>query len=274
MNRMNMNRDDLLGLVTAYADNELRNPEEVKFVEQHLAADENLRVELQIQKMMKQLVRERIKTPAVPIHVRERIVKKSTKPSFRQFIESLLLSPAFAFATLVGVVLIVLYSLNIQQTDFSLEQSGASNMFLQAEKNFGLIIAGKLAPQIVSSNPEVIQKFFRESGVKYSAVIPTFDLWKLVGGVVSEENGEKFAHHVYASPEGKIIYVYQVHRSYLVSSGKVSLSSGLVRFLDEGKCYSKKSSNHSTMFKKSGDNICAIVTNENADLMDKFISSF
>ena len=136
-------------------------------------------------------------------------------------------------------------------------------MFIQAKNNFNSILNGKLLPQLTSANSEEIKNFFNTNGVKYSTSVPNLKDWKLLGAVVSEDGGEKFAHHVYVGKNGQLAYLFQVDESYIHTHTIVTLSEDLVKYLDAGNCYSSKSEESITLFTKLGNNICAIVSNGN-----------
>jgi hypothetical protein len=134
-------------------------------------------------------------------------------------------------------------------------------MFVQAKNNFNSITEGKLVPQLTSQNADEIKNFFNEQGVKYSTLVPNIADWNLLGAVVSEDHGEKFAHHVYVGKKGELAYLFQVDESYLYDHEIISLSEDLIKYLDEGNCYSYNSEGSVTLFTKMDNNICAIVSN-------------
>jgi hypothetical protein len=136
-------------------------------------------------------------------------------------------------------------------------------MFVQAKNNFNSITEGKLVPQFTSKNAEEIKNFFNEKGIKYSTLVPNLDNWILFGALVSEDQGEKFAHHVYVGKKGELAYLFQVDESYLNNHEIISLSEDLIKYLDEGNCYSYESEGSVTLFTKMDNNIWAIVSNGN-----------
>ncbi|MEJ5262796.1 MAG: hypothetical protein WHT45_08950 [Ignavibacterium sp.] len=263
-------------LITAYIDNEIRETSLKDEIKHLIDVDPEYRFEYQIQSLVKKAAREKYKRQQAPEHLRRRIlnqiaseinVKTPIKSSEKEvsFWAGLFSKPAFSFATaiiiIISVVLILFNRTPQQPPVISEDQLTPDNMFYQAENNFEAIIQGKLAPQIFADNPETIQKYFQTSGVKYSTLIPTFKEWKLLGAVVSEDKGEKFAHHVYAGDKGEIVYVFQVDESYLKSHEIISLNENLIEYLDQGNCYIKTENQKVLLFKKIDHNICAIVSN-------------
>jgi len=146
-------------------------------------------------------------------------------------------------------------------------------MFIQAKNNFNSILSGKLAPQLTSANSEEIKNFFSTKGVKYSASVPNLKDWKLLGAVVSEDKGEKFAHHVYVGKNGELAYLFQVDESYISTHAIVTLSDDLVKYLDAGNCYTSEADGSVTLFTKLDNNICAIVSNGNPREIEKSFCS-
>lgn len=272
-----MNND----LIAALVDNEIRDESQKKEILNLIGLDKSLAIDFKVQMLVKNLVREKIKFQCTPDFVRERILKSITpkeviKEKKRFFLTDLFEKPAFTFATAVVVVLaIVLILFNrpgtIESKDFAIEQMGSDNMFVQAKNNFKSIVEGKLSPQLNSANPEEIKNFFASKGVKYSTLVPSFTEWNLLGAVVSEDKGEKFAHHVYAGKKGEIIYLFQIDESYIYSHKIVSLSDDLIKYLDDGNCYTTTSNGMVTLLTKADNNICAIVSNASlSDIENNF----
>lgn len=265
-------------LITALVDNEIKDPIEKETVWNAIKSDSSLEVDYKIQLLVKNLVKEKVRVQLTPDYVRQRILK-SISPATNQkekkkfAFGDFLSSPAYTFATAVIVLLaIVLILLNrpqpVEYRNFALEQQGSDNMFVQAKNNFKSFVEGKLAPQLITSDPDEIKDFFEKSGVKYSTLIPSFSKWNLLGAVVSEDKGEKFAHHVYSSADGKLVYIFQVDESYLQSHKIVSLSDDLLKYLDEGNCYTEISDDKVTLLTKADNNICAVVSNEDLAVLE------
>lgn len=269
--------------IAAFVDGELSD-ETIKFeVEQKIQSDNNFAVDYKVQLLVKNLIKENLVYHSTPEKVRSKILKsigsktKATKPSSSIF-TNILERPAFSFASaLVIVFAIALIIFNrsgvVENKNFALEQLGEKNMFVQAQNNFNSILNGKLAPQITTSESKEILRFFQEKGVKYSTIVPDLSDWNILGAVVSEDNGEKFAHHVYVGKNGELAYLFQVDESYLYSHQIITLSEDLIHYLDEGNCYTAIKNGSVTLFKKMGSNICAVVSNGNPNNVEKTFCS-
>jgi hypothetical protein len=266
---MDMKKD----MVTALVDGEVTDAVLKEEIFSKIESDKDFAIEYKVQSLIKYLVKEKVVFQKTPDKVRVKILRSigsdtkniSVKKSF---LSELFEKPSFSFATAFVVILaIVLIILNRPGTgekmDFAIEQMGNDNMFVQAKNNFNSILEGKLTPQFTSTSPEEIKNFFDDSGVKYSTMVPNIAEWNLLGAVVSEDKSEKFAHHVYVSKKGELVYLFQVDESYLYSHEIISLSDDLIKYLDEGNCYFSISKGSVILFTKLNNNICAIVSNGN-----------
>ncbi len=271
-----------IDMITALVDEELNDPVQKQELFSKIETDQDFAIDYKMQTLVKSLVREKVAFQKTPERVRAKILKsigsntkvESTKRSFlSEFFEKPAFSFATAFVVILAITLILINRPVVEEKDFAIEQLGSNNMFVQAKNNFNSIVEGKLAPQLTTNNSEEIKKFFSSNGVKYSTLVPNISDWNLVGAVVSEDKGEKFAHHVYASEDGKLAYVFQVEESYLNSHDIISLSDDLIKYLDEGNCYASVSNGSVTLFTKVDQNICAIVSNGNPKEIEKTFCS-
>jgi hypothetical protein len=262
-----------LDMIDAYIDGEIKDDLVKQEVLSKINSDKDFAVEYRVHSLVKNLIHEKVVYQQTPAKVRARILKSigsttKVQSEKKSFFADLFDKPSFSFATAFVVILaIALIIINrpgiVQKKDFAIEQLGSKNMFVQAKNNFNSITEGKLVPQITSKSPDEIKKFFNNNGVKYSTLVPNLANWNLLGAVVSEDQGEKFAHHVYVSKDGKLAYLFQVDESYLYSHEIISLSDDLIKYLDAGNCYYYESDGSVTLFTKLDNNICAVVSNGN-----------
>jgi len=272
-----------LDMIDAYIDGEIKDELIKKEILTRINNDKDFEIEYRVHSFVKSLVKEKIVYQQTPDKVRAKILKSigsTTKVDSekKSFFADLFERPSFSFATALVVVLaIALIILNrpgiVEKKEFAVEQLGSKNMFVQAKNNFTAITTGKLVPQLTSKNADEIQSFFNEKGVKYSTLVPNVADWNLLGAVVSEDQGEKFAHHVYVSKEGKLAYLFQVDESYLYEHEIISLSEDLIKYLDGGNCYSYESEGSVTLFTKMDNNICAVVSNGNPKEIENLFCS-
>jgi hypothetical protein len=257
--------------LTALIDGEIRDESKVAELNILIQANPDLQREFEILRFTKSLVQKNCTFHSAPQKLKQKIVKKiihveKPSPQPLEFLKNIFSKPAFAIAgataLIILAVIIVLNQSSVNQIpDLAAEQYGTENMFVQASNNFKSILTGKLKPQIVTDDENNIQKFFASNGVKYSTLIPKCERWKILGAVVSEAGGKKFAHHVYTNSEGKLVYLFQVDESYLNRSEVIKLSEHMMKYLDEGNCYFSSKENFVTLMKKIDNNICAVVSN-------------
>lgn len=266
-----MDNNELKYQLTALIDGELRDESKEAELKILIQANPDLQSEFEILNFTKSLVQRNCTFHSTPEKLKQRIVKKikpveNPLPQPLEFLKNIFSQPAIAISgalalIILAVIIVLNQSSENQILDLAAEQYGTENMFVQASNNFKSILTGKLKPQIVTDDANNIQKFFASNGVKYSTQIPKCEQWKILGAVVSEAGGEKFAHHVYTNSEGKLVYLFQVDESYLNRSEVIKLSEHMMKYLDAGNCYFSSKENFVTLMKKMDKNICAVVSN-------------
>jgi hypothetical protein len=255
-------------LVSALIDNEISDSYEIDEIKSLINENNYLSNEYFILSSTKKLLQSPICKISTPNSVRQNIIlslsKNQKKKIFEEFVEFLSFRPSFAFTSFLLIsISLYLFAFNFQTQDLGNEQSGNRNMYRQAEANFSKLLQGTLAPQIISSDADSIKSFFKLRGVEYETKVPTFTDWNLLGAVVSEDEGEKFAHHVYSNyDKTKIIYVFQVGIEYITKHSILDLSENMLNSLKRGVVYTENKSGIVTLIKKSSDSIFAIVSNE------------
>ncbi len=264
-----MDNRELKYRITALIDGELSDDMAAQ-IRKSIDTDPELQREYEMLRFTKTLVQKKCEFRKTPEKARKRIIKRlhyeeDTSPQPLKFLQYVFTQPKYAFTGALALILIsVILIFNQEKVsvqDLASEQYGEENMFVQASSNFNSILAGKLAPQLVTEDAEKIKSFFTASGVKYSTQIPICKNWKILGAVVSEAGGEKFAHHVYSNDKGSLVYLFQVDESYLNKSDVIKLSKHMVEYLDSGNCYVHIKDNYTTLMRKMDNNICAIVSN-------------
>ncbi len=266
-------------LITAFVDNEITDAGQKNEIELLIQSETSAAYEFNVQSLMKNIVQ--TKCPVTPISLKNknkiiRRLKAENIPSLKSilFIENLFARPVFSYGIAAVILVLLMYwvftpvDLIPDYVEIAAKQQGEFNLFLQANNNFNSITEGRLEPQIISGNPEVIQNFFVEQGVNYTTFIPLFKEWNLLGAVVSEDKGEKFAHHVYANEEGKIVYVYQVEEHFIVNEQVLTLTNEMINVLNNEGCFKISKNNVTTIITKIENNICAIVSNENIAILE------
>jgi hypothetical protein len=261
--------------IAALVDGEIKDSTEENKLRAQIENNPELQFEYYVQRSIKTLVSERLKLNPAPAKVRKKLERKISPEYKSRFVfnflpEIFISRPLIVWGSSIVLVLaVILIILNrtpqSEYKNFVLEQSGSDNMFIQARQNFEKILTGKLTPQIASDNPEKIKKFFTEQGVSYPTYIPEINGWKLIGAVVSEDHGKKFAHHVYSTENGKLVYLFQVDEEDINKFKFLTLTKDLISYLDSGNCYESTENGRVTLMTKLNKNILAVVSNSSKD---------
>lgn len=278
-----MDNSELKYQITALIDGEISSQAEEEAIRQQIELNPELKREYEILQFTKSLVKSKCIFHSTPEHLKNKIINqiKSSEPPVQKpfvFLQNIFTRPAYAIVGVTAILILALIfilnrSYQFDPEEIVREQQGENNMFIQASNNFKSIIQGKLSPQIITENADAIKDFFSKSGVNYSTCVPKIQNWKILGGVVSQEGDEKFAHHVYTNEQGNIIYLYQVYESCLSKGEKLKLSKRLIEYLDKGKCFFTQSDNSTILLKKIEGNICAIVSNTSQTELENLFCS-
>jgi hypothetical protein len=122
--------------------------------------------------------------------------------------------------------------------------------------NYDLITKGQLKVQKATSDYNELLAFFKEQGVNYDIVHPELKA-QLVGGVVSEHNGQKLAHLVYKYHDS-LVYMYEAPE-HLFASHTLEIPSRVTSYAQSGRWYSEDDSQHSWMFWRVKTTYCSVV---------------
>ena len=256
-------------LITALVDRELPADVENDLLIK-IKSNADLLYDYKVQLLIKKIVKgcEFKKTPAaLKQKIINQIQTESEKANLNfDFISGIFRRPIYAFGSALVVIIalaLLLFNPTPQVSSYNLgfEQRGQDNMFVQARGNFQNLLNGKLTPRITTTDAKEIKTFFETEGVKYKIIIPEIENYSLVGGVVSDEQGEKLAHHVYADNQGHLIYLFQVDESFLAKNAVLKISDALHSYLDDGNCFTFSDRGVSTLMTKKENNILAIVSN-------------
>lgn len=263
--------------ITALVDNEITDQDLIKRLNELIEGDNDLRLEFLIQSNLKNLVRSRVRFVETPVNLKNQIIRQikleiiSPSPVKKPVNEkkktlgffNWLSKPGYAFAAAFSLIIVAAAAfLLISKTFNSPGNSQIYNMLAQARQNFNRIAEGKLSLQLTSNSPEAIKKFFKEKGVKFDPLVPHFDDMKLVGAVVSDNNGEMLPHNLYKSNDGKLFYLYQADENCLKKK-ILTLSSNVSKMVDGGKYYTVSDGDQSALVWKSKGKVCVVVSNDN-----------
>lgn len=272
----------LLNDISALADNEIRDNERKEELMAMIAVDAELRYEYELQLGMKNLVRDRLGAAVAPAVLKASIKDKITseidrKEESKFSLLAYIKGSRYVIPGIAVVLVIFLFSYVLLKNNriepLLQEQTGTNNMVVQAQENFKLIKNGMLNLQIQCSNPQTLKNFFADNGVSYDPKIPMYEYWNLEGGVVSDHNGVKLAHHLYTGDEGELVYVYQISNTICSKKKAVLLSEELLRKLEGGEVLSGRAEGYCMFVWQNNENIFVLVSNEEMDkIEEKFIA--
>lgn len=127
----------------------------------------------------------------------------------------------------------------------------------QAWHNFAAITKKKLSLHKATSSFAELEKFFRQNGVNYSLIPPEFPA-ELLGGVISEHNGELMAHIVFRH-DSTLIYMFQAPRSAFTSH-TMEVENTVLHIVDNGAWYWEESQYNGTLaIWEHNNTLCAFV---------------
>lgn len=269
---------ELLEEITSFTDNELKDPVVIGRLKKLIDEDEAVREEYLIQSRTKNLLRERFANQTAPDYLSVRIINNIRKnipqeielpTSAETFTHKKIFDAKYIFVPAAALLFILLVSMpfNYEKTSemLALQQTGKTNLLIQAQNNFYDIIRGKLNLHFSSHEPKDVIRYFNNKGVAYSTVVPRCPSWKVEGAVISEIDGIKLAHSVYKNSKGEILYLYQVDEKMLNNNPKLCLTDDLCKYLNNGGALKIKEKGYSIVMLKHSRNIVAVASNSNLE---------
>ncbi|MFM8281360.1 MAG: anti-sigma factor family protein [Bacteroidota bacterium] len=285
---MNRNPKELEEYLAAIADGEYIDGNVKQELQSRLENDPELSAALYIQTAMKSMLQSKkeafhIQAPAdlrasIMNGIRgEQSASKSTQSRI-SFMESFwnaldpiisVLSPKFAIplASIIAVGGILYVSdrgaettnLAMNVGDFSIVHSGPNNICKTAYTAFHKYDEGTLALQKFSKDQQTLSAFFANNGVNYPVVFPNIDA-ELVGGVVSQEKGTKFAQFIYKVGD-HLIYAYEVPEG-LVDNQTLSVNPRAMEIVKKADWYweQENGASNTMVLWKLGNTLCVMVS--------------
>ena len=143
--------------------------------------------------------------------------------------------------------------------DFSVMHTGANNICKDAYSTFHAFADGNLTMQKISGDKQTLSAFFANNGVKYPVHFPNIDA-ELIGGVVSQEKGIKFAQFFYKVGD-HIIYAYEVPEG-LVDNQTLSVNPRAMEIVKKADWYweQENGASNTMVLWRLGNNLCVMVS--------------
>ncbi len=256
--------------VSSLIDGEITESKMKEEISNKIERDKKLKFEFLTLKLLKRTIREKVPAAELSVEKKDEIFNKIGPEQkhfnlLRKF--SLIRNKQFAAFSTFAVIFIAFTLLLLNgpvlnsDSNIVLEGNKSQNMFIQAVDNFQNIISGKMPIQMYSNDPKEIQEFFKANGVSYRTKISILDNAKLIGGMVSNFDGVKFAHHIYKDKNGNLLYMFQVDEKYLKEKPKLFITADLYQYLQNGNQYRLYLGNLLVIMTKVKNNICALISN-------------
>jgi hypothetical protein len=296
---VNNSSKDLEEYLAAMADGEYIDPKVKQELESRLESDPELSAALHIQTAMKNMLHNKQEALYIqaPVDLRTSILSgiKAQQTQVTQqtknisFLETFwnaldpivsVLSPKFAIPAVFAIFVAgFIYMSENGQTESAIGpnpsmlkvvHSGVNNICSQAYASFHDYEKGALNLQYNSSNQEELSMFFAQNGVKYPVHYPKIDA-ELIGGVVSQEKGTKFAHFIYKVGD-HIIYAYEVPEG-LVDNQTLSVNPRAMEIVNTADWYWEKENGASNtmVLWKLGPNLCVMVSDLRAEQLSALL---
>lgn len=179
-----------------------------------------------------------------------------------RFLNSLRLRPTLGFALALLALLIVIAQ--IVQPPARIAIAAGNNVLLQSMENYRAVLAGKITPQVASSDPVNVRRLFN-GATTFPVHVPKLRHCTLVGGVLNAYEGTPLAHVVYKHGD-KLIYMYQTCWSTVQEGKNLMVPDQVKDSLRKTGWYTETSENGQTMaLWVRGGTLCAAVAQADRD---------
>ena len=225
-------------------DRSLSNDVAAEF-EAHLRRCPPCRREIALEKLSKFLVRRHVHWTETPRSTYGAILLALR----REYLSSSPTIPSFAVGSFPwrmvlpalsgGAAALLFFSLVTARvnTSYPMTAHTASNDIInQSFRNFALLKAGKLEPDLVSSVPESIRGFLQNRNLQFGVQMPSIQNCDWCAGSAGEEGGVKQAHLIYKIGS-ELVYVFEVSDDDALYGTQVSLPPAAKRALAQSGWY-------------------------------------
>ena len=255
------NNDLHLERLSAYLDGELPS-DELAELERDLLQDPALQRELALARSVRSAVRSRTAAlrTSIPVDLERSIrmqlgreVERATAPaplSWWAVLVNAIRRPMVAIPTGIAAAALVVM--------FMTDRSPRVDLYEASYTNFSKIAKGEIELAKETSDTAALREFFASQGVEYAVFFPEIAA-ELKGGVVSEHDGEQYAHLVYGAGE-HLVYIFEVDENS-IERDFVEISSEVAEDLEESRWHWEERSGVGTMFVWESNNVvCSAVS--------------
>lgn len=269
--------DEMAARITALIDGAIRDERERAQAEADLAAHPHLQTQHAVESALVATLharRDRLRAalpPSLERSVRMAVHEAAQpNPSVLDRIIGALRRPAVAFPALAGIAAVVVLVLTnggpatTDQPRVTTEVAAASlDLPTASYANYQAIKQGKLTLAKATNDANELKTFFAKEGVGYEVIFPKMEA-ELKGGVVSEHNGHKYAHLVFAAGD-HLVYMFEVDQAS-IDSKTVDLGSRVNDDLAQSRWHWEERADTGTLFVwKSNNVVCSAVSDLRTD---------
>lgn len=211
----------------------------------HLAVCTACRNAFELEKLSKQIIRERVRRRATPPQVYTAVLsllrREYVQPDgsgeiwFKRFFTPRSLVPALG-GGLALVVFLLFFSTPRAGIDRMTVHTAANDVINRSYKNFLSIRDGELKPSLVSCFPESVLAYFEQQSPRFAVKLLNVPNSDWYGAIADEYGGVKLAHVVYKLGD-EIVYVFQANQSEVLNSSSFSLPPAALSALKQSGWY-------------------------------------
>ena len=211
----------------------------------HLDKCKPCRREVALEKLSKHMVRQNVKQISTPRSIQSSILKAlrlefERHEPVQESWPVALFPPRVVVPVLAGGIVAALFFLMVStRVDPSYQttaHNSSNDIIHQSFANFALLQVGAMPPAMVTTVPENMSEFFRNSDLQFGVDIPRFRNCDWSGGSASECSGVKKAHLLYKMGN-ELVYVVEVSDDDALYGTQVSLPLAAKKALAQSGWY-------------------------------------
>ncbi|CAN5649880.1 hypothetical protein BH10BAC5_BH10BAC5_03510 [soil metagenome] len=279
-----------LELLTAYTDG-CTNEAETSETESLIASDPEYKALFELEKATKNLLKNRLKPIEPPSNLLQNIhsgldeayknAKDSTTDRSQNTITSTIRKPdrnytRFYYLGIAAAILIMaVVSFQLMNKLNSIPVN--RNYELVSRSIFNKVEKGDMKVQHVTNDPQELRKFI-ESKANFTIFIPDINDAELIGGSVSEVEGQTLVHFVHKCKDGKLIYTMEGSKNLTMTRDHLILDEPCMNRILEGKNWfeskcGKDESNVNIVLWSKDDCLCSSVSKEDPGTITAVLNS-
>lgn len=215
-------------------------------LKRHLDACPPCRAKYELERMCKGLVSQKLTMVHTPPDVEKSVrillqdedaASPNSSPSWiDRFFANKALAPVLATGLALVAVFFFLSRPQQMPDDVALA-TNAPDIVQQSMDNFSSILTGDLRPSMTACSADSVAMFLQTAGIPFAPKVFHLSDCRSYGGIVSEVNGARLAHVVYALGDTGILYLYETSWKEACKGTSLRLTAEARKALEEGGWY-------------------------------------